>query len=261
MLKLVMKYDLKNCFRRALPLLSVLFISTTLALGLLYFALSLGAGAVTFALLTFFALCMLAMSAVFFVLLAIGVVCFYRSLFTDEGYLMMSIPMKTRRLLNAKLLSVVLYECVILAAGVVALLLSTVLPATLYDAEGFLTVVRAVMSALEASQVTPTVLVLYFLWIFIEFIAQSLILLSSVVIGSIAFIKHRIIGSVGVFLGVNTALSILELILSYIVEATVSDALLLMILPMIFGIALIITACVILYFISHRLMAKSYNII
>jgi len=261
MLTLVMKYDLKNCFRRALSLLGTLFVISAFAMGLLYFALSLFGSVVSIVLTALYFLCVLTMGFMFFLLLSLGAVCYYRTLFTDEGYLSMSIPMKTSRLVNAKILSVLVYECVILLAGVIAFGISSFLPAALYDSEKLLLILRAMVTvATDGIETSSAGVVLLLLGFFSKLIAQSVILLSSVTVGCVTASKHRAIVSLGLFFGVNATLGIAEIIVSYIIEGAVEDSLIALILPLLCELLLTLVACIIIYFISMHLMKKRFNI-
>lgn len=261
MLTLVMKYDLRSCFRRALPHIGSLFVLAVFAMGLLYFSLSLDGSPIEFIFTALYFMCVTAMAALFLFLLCLGAISFYRTLFTGEGYLFMSLPIKSGRLVNAKIMSALIYECAILIIGILALVIASVLPASLYDYDKLVVILRTIVAVfLEGIEVTWITVTLSSLGILTELIAQTVILLSSITVGSLVAERHRVLLSLGVFLGINLSLGVVELIFGYIIRAFVTDPLWAVALPLIFELALIVAICVLIYCIGMRLMSKRFNV-
>ena len=67
MLKTILKYDLQDCFRQSLPLLTGASVLATLGLVLLFFCFNFSSAIVTVTLAALYALCMVAMSIAIFI--------------------------------------------------------------------------------------------------------------------------------------------------------------------------------------------------
>lgn len=129
---------------------------------------------------------------------------FYKNLFTDEGYLTFTLPVKRRDIINSKLLGGVityLATAAVIALDVIITLLIG-LRRTIFTAE-FLENVSEVIKELFKSLGAYTIvylveflvigLMIYFIWI--------MFLYCCITIGSIIVKKAKVIASVGIFYG------------------------------------------------------------
>ena len=267
MLRKLLKYDLRELFRKSLPLLISMGAVSVVCCALLYFTMSFGETESLFgalgATITFFGIGILAITVLGVIIEFTAVMRYYKSLFTDEGYLNMVIPVKTSTLLFAKTLSVVIFGIVGALAWLVSLFISVGLPTILYDIT-YLDDINAVLSLfLELTDGIEVSAVLTIITMLVEFLYFTVAILSAVTVGSVLIRRHKLLGTVIFFFAFSLIKSIIESLISggiilaladsvdysvrYAVETATRTAL---------SLALVAT----LYLINHRVLERKFNI-
>ena len=205
MLSKLLKHEFKATARLILPLYLVLFVFTIVA----RFVLSLDLkGALSifpaFATIAYIAT-ILAIAVVSFVIIVLR---FYKNLMTDEGYLMFTLPVKAKQLINSKLLVSLFWYIASLLLILVSLfgLLFTKEHYGLIGGavERFFTEMRLVFGTSNMILfITETFLVMI-----LGLINNILIIYASIAIGQL-FNGHKILGSIAAYIGISTALQII----------------------------------------------------
>ena len=136
---------------------------------------------------------------------------FYKNLFTDEGYLMFSLPVKTWELVLSKLLVGLLWSAVCTLMFVISFFILSL---------GSFTMMELTQSVSAAytdyySTFGTSLNVLFgelFIFMVISTVASILMIYVSIAIGQL-FNQHRIIASFGAYIGITIALQIISSIL------------------------------------------------
>ncbi len=204
-----------------------------------------------------------------FMATAMGVIRYYRNLFTSEGYLTFTLPVSPAQHIAIKLLSTLVFE---------ALATATILSSGLIIASGdlFTEVMKAAsyLIGLIPSNITPHLalyIVEFVLLCIVTGISNLLIYYSCITIGQLAR-KNRILLAVGVYFIYSTAVQVLTTILTIIsslLSFSVMEAIsewvaahpllfvhLLFCGSLFFALALSAT----LFFVCHRIITRRLNL-
>lgn len=185
---------------------------------------------------------------------------FYKSRFTDEGYLTFTLPVNVHQnLLSSMVNSVIgmiIMFVVIFAAVMMWLFIG------LSALEGFTEALRDVLPRFWESvrevfgEVGLGNTALFLSNVLISGICELVVLMLSVTIGSIAAKKHKVLAAVGVYYGIHVAMSIGSAILSIQVSAIDLGG------RAFFCYTLLITAAIAVagYFLMYWLMDKKLNL-
>lgn len=160
---------------------------------------------------------------------------FYRNFFTDEGYLTFTLPVKRRDLYLAKVLNAVIWDCgAFVVVAIVELFGMLVIPPTslqdmLYGTGQLGTVVGPFnLIAFETIGQALTAiwedvggwLIVYILEILLMLAGAGLfgigLIHMCITFGSVIARKHKLIASIGVYVGVTTVLSIVSEVIFFI---------------------------------------------
>lgn len=205
MLSKLIKHEFKATARLLLPLYLVLFVLTIvdrIALGLnLKGTLGLIPGFATFA----YVISILAIAVVSFVIIILR---FYKNLMTDEGYLMFTLPVNPKQLINAKLLVSFVWNIVsivLILASLFGLLITKERFGLLTD--GFEMIFSELQKQLGTTNTTLFIVEFIALMIF-GLINNILIIYVSIAVGQL-FNGHKILGSFAAYIGINTILQII----------------------------------------------------
>ncbi|MBP3307915.1 MAG: hypothetical protein IJY01_02555 [Clostridia bacterium] len=228
MLRKLLKYDLRELLRQTLPLIISMGAVSVVCCALLYFTMSFGEAENFFGALAttigFFAIGIIAIAVMGVIIEFIAVIRYFKSLFTDEGYLNMVIPVKTSTLLFAKTLAVVIFAIVGGLALVVSLFISVGLPTILYDIT-YLDDIKEVLSlfiqmtdGIEISSVLTVITIL------VEFLYSTVALLSAITVGSVLLRRHKLLGTVIFVFAFSLIKSVLEALISGGIFLVLSDS-------------------------------------
>lgn len=163
----------------------------------------LNAGA--FVLMMFY---VMTISCISFVITLYVAVRFYKNLYTDEGYLMHTLPVTPRQLLLSKLLvsSLWLFVVSLLVLWAVFMILIFALPVMVLDdinlSFSFLMNYGAEYSNALFGMSLPVFIVFFFFYFIISSISNALIIYGSISLGQM-FSKHKVMGSVLCYIGVT----------------------------------------------------------
>lgn len=185
---------------------------------------------------------------------------FYKSRFTDEGYLTFTLPVNVHQNLLSSMVNsaigMVIMFIVIFAAVMLWLFIG-------FSAlEGFTEALRDVLPRFwaefceEFGKVRLSNVVLFLTNALFGGICELVVLMLSVTIGSIAAKKHKVLAAVGVYYGIHVAMSIGSAILSIQVAASDLGG------RAFFCYTLLITAAIAVagYFLMYWLMDKKLNL-
>ncbi len=265
MLGKLLKYDVRELFRSTLPLLISMGSIGVVCAALLYFTMSFSETEGFFgalgATISFFGIGILALLVIAVVFEFISVSRYYKSLFTDEGYLNMVIPVKTSTLLFAKTLSVLIFNAIGVIALALSLFIAVLLPTMLYDMNYVSDVGEIVGFFVDLSMSAEVVL--FFVGAVFELVYSTVAVLSAITVGSAVVRRRKILGSVLFFFAFSLVKSIVESIVGIIVEGlTVTEA-----QPTVYTAATTLTRvllCIafgtVLCLVNYRILNKKFNI-
>jgi hypothetical protein len=217
MLKKLIKYEFKSVSRKLIPL-----ILGTLALAILTSILftvnfrmlgsdseSVASSVFSMVLITLMIFSILAIVASIFVTWFILMQRYYKNFFGDEGYLTFTLPVKTSDHLTAKLISGVVW----MLAGVLTVVVSVLLLVVFGTAENGQIMNTEVLRAISEAFADAldyvgigngiAYIIEVIVLLLIECTAQTMLFYLAITIGSIIAKKHKILASVGVYLGIN----------------------------------------------------------
>lgn len=263
MLKKILKHDSLAILRRLLPLFIV-----QLSAGALLMVLALVRGALLTspgtALLDGIlgALSGLLWMSVFILFVITDLLVYhqyFRSMFTDEGYLTMVIPVSTHRLLLGKLLCGFLWS---LTATVIALLsvLLGLLPTLMQwiPAESLLWLLEGLgTTGTDASG--GWLIPFYILTGAVSLVYQHLLIYCAITLGGCFFKKHKYVGAILFYYIVSMLTEMLTVIptviFAFVVAPLLHEALSLLLIILLFG-----AVAVGLYFLTHRVLHRHFNL-
>lgn len=191
---------------------------------------------------------------------------FYRSKFTDEGYLTFTLPVTIHQILLSSILNLLIWEVIISVVFMLSVVLMFLPMLLLIGQEADLDLMFKTFGDIYSMMGfnADTIAVQIFTWI--SSTAYSLILpIMSITIGSLVAKKHKILAAIGIGYGINMALSFLTGILT--VTTMINEVLLiggdsisvfndLMLVPAIIQLVIAVAG----YFVTHYLMEKHLNL-
>ena len=267
MLKKVMKYDLRASWRICAPLLLASGIVAVVCCALMYFTISLSdlesmiAAMLTvmgFYVIGVVAILILAIVAYFAVFVR-----YYRSMFTDEGYLTMVLPVKTSILFGAKVLSALVMNVIICAAAIASFLLAVAAPMMLSDISEFSQIWRSLSSMLTSIGIGSTesvAIAVSIINVIVSFVEGIIIVMSSITIGSVLIGRYKIVGSIGIYLAVSFVHSLIMTVCESMFYSYAISSLNIFVLSSAIRTVLAVAFSALLYFISLRALKYKLNI-
>ncbi len=161
---------------------------------------------------------LLALYAYYIGSLIILYVRFYRSKFTDEGYLTFTLPASTHKILLASIVNIVIWNAIIYVVLILSLAM-ILLPVFLILPKPDLP-----LKFLELYQTLLGNNILIQILSFIGGLVYSTMLpLVSIVLGSLAAKKHKIIAAIGIGYGIHMAYSLISQLLLFFSAVFVND--------------------------------------
>ncbi len=230
MLGKLIKYDMRALRRVLLPLTLAVPLSALLCTAALRLTIALSsletyevvasivsATSAIFIMLNCFAIIASPMIAILLVM-----VNFYRSLYTDEGYLTFTLPVKTSQILTSKLITAAIWSLVsvivcILSAALIVIFGTTA--DTLVNTEVINTVGK-LCHELIGNVISIPAIVTYIVSMFVSGLYLIVILFLAITVGSIISKKHKVLASIGMYYAFNlitsTVTGVVNLILMLI---------------------------------------------
>ena len=269
MLGKLLRQDMKTMSRFALPMFIASGVVSVVCCAMLYFTLSFAEEADTLwaAMIVvggFYAMGLIAIIAMAAIVSVMTAVRYYKSLFTDEGYLNMVLPVKTSSLFNAKILNTVIWSALSILVASVCCVISVIVPTLIYNKEvldSFFSDLNMIITFFAAlGEVTPLVSALSWVNTFLSLLKSVLVIITAITVGSVIMKKHRVLGSILFYFLINFIESNLLGVFKFIVSIGLS----------VFGdgglatiiFNLVINAAVIvgMYFMSYYILSKKFNI-
>lgn len=224
MLGKLLKYDIKSMWKMMIPLILSVLGTTLLGTVALRIATDYQpSGNDPFSAFFMISLIMLIIMSVF-ALIAFSVITtifilyrYYKNLFTDEGYLTFTLPVTPDQILLSKVINGILWSAVsLLVLGVCAGCM------VVFGAgAGFIDSLRDVMHMLEYTIQTMglsdwTIWITTGVSVVVSLIQSLLLIYLSITIGSVVAKQHKVIASIGLYLGITFGLSIVTTLIRMI---------------------------------------------
>ena len=262
MLSKVFKYDIRSLRNTILTMLVVLLSLGLVGFGVRMWILRTEADGSFFPNLGLYGLWILTMIGIVTVAVAGGILILYRyykSVFTDEGYLTMTLPVGTHALLLGKMFAAFLYALALAVAAGVAYTIAVTIPTVLEMIEqGYLQDFWQYFSGMDILgslwEDVPTA-VFGIVNAFFTAVREFVLLYAAVTFGATAMKKAKLVGVVlFVFLisFVNSILSTLLALLTSMVESMILT----------YSVDILLSAIVILifYYLTYHLLHRNFNI-
>lgn len=252
MLKKLYKYDLKNLSKVLIPLCLSMLGAGVISLGILLLASVIPDGDVLMG------LAILPIILLIFGTIVAGtagslynLVYFYRSFFTDQGYLTFSFPASPKTQLNAKILSGVTYSVLCTLSMVISLVLAFLGFFNFFGGFSFSDVAGGL--PFEPLMIVQIILAAFYL--IITPFSQTIFLYTIITVGSLLFRKHKVGASILLYFGINSVLSTVSGFMELIFMA-IGFTLGSLIFGIVFSIALMIGS----YFLSLYFLSRRFNL-
>ena len=191
---------------------------------------------------------------------------FYKSRFTDEGYLTFTLPVKTEHIFLSSALHILIWEiiCVIVVLTSALIIIFTGIPISEIGYKEFAYAMSTFFSELGIL-FDSKVFQIYMIVLPIAMIASGVLLpMSCVVIGSAIAKKHKILATIGIYYGCSTVTSIISGMISaittiMIIQSAADPAILEMITPLLTSIIPLLMG-IAGYFLSIHLLKNKLNL-
>lgn len=216
-----------------------------------------------------------ALAALSFCVMLITAIRFYKNLFTDEGYLMFTLPVKTSDLLLSKALAAILWRLISDIFIILSIMgIASVGIAYLSDTsivqffEEFSDIFREIFSAMQESLTIP--IPLFFLWLFLigiaSLISSTFFIYTCICLGQL-WSKHKIGGAILAYFGLRFVFRLFRQIFSlplsnlyssyYDMENITAGT---WVLVMFVTLLILCGLCAALYCTCHYIMSKKLNL-
>lgn len=188
---------------------------------------------------------------------------FYKSRFTDEGYLTFTLPVTAHENLLSSLANSAI--CVVLACVTILVCLAGMLVFGFSGVEAFRTAFQDDFTSLfrmigDALGKEPALVVLMALNLVFGLVCELVVLMLSVTIGSVIAKKHKIIAAVAVCYGIHLGLSIVDSALMVGQGVAALEGANMGVTFFASSAALSLAIAVGGYFLTHRLISKRLNL-
>lgn len=180
---------------------------------------------------------------------------FYKSKFTDEGYLTFTLPVSSRQIFLASFANIAIWTLIIsvvmfLSIGI--MIVGGLSGADIDLGEGF----RSMGDAFAQLQLDePKYIILSILNAVFSYAASIVVAMTCITVGSVLAKKHKILAAIGIYYGYSLVYSILSAILT-VSSAIDSDMDSLMLLQLVVPLAATVGG----FFLSTYLMQKKLNL-
>ena len=214
MLKRLIKYDMKSIAKVAVPMFVISALVSLVCCAVLYYTFSFAeeinslfnAIMMTGGLYLIGVLTIIAM----FVIVGITVISrYYKSIFTDEGYLYMVIPVTKRSFLNSKIISSAIWFALSATVAWICIFISLLLPTLLYETSLVIEVLNLIKEGLGIDQSNITLVITAALVSLLDsavgLIKDVTVLICAITIGATMFKRFKIVASIVVYLIIGFA--------------------------------------------------------
>ena len=270
MLTKMIKHDMRAMSKVAVPMFIASGIISVICCAMLYFTLSffenadnlIAASALVGGFYVLGIMAIVVMSSIVYVM---AIVRYYKSLFTDEGYLNMVLPMSTSTVLNAKILSTLIWSLISTAVIALVMFISVVLPTLLYNIE-ILTDTAEIFKYFMGLFIEPdhasSLTVFQSTNAAVKFVESTILTLTAINIGVTVMKKRRVLGAVLFYFAVNfvreNIISGFELIVDAVLVSGAGSVG--VVISSIFSIVMSLALIVAGYLVSRYILTKKFNI-
>ena len=272
MLKKMLKHDMRAMWRTAMPLLLVSGIVSAVCCGMLYFTLNFSESSdeSLIGILTlvgsFYVMGLIAVIVLPTIISVFVLVRYYKSLFTDEGYLTMVLPMSSTTLINEKILFTLIWWVITCGAIVVGVGVSAVLPITLYSKEiltGIIESFKFIFGSLLKPSVGLAASILNGILIALRLLESAMLTTAAITVGATVVRKRRLLGAFLFYFGVTflreNVVTVFEAIIDIVLVAGTNTDLG-VILALVFGLVISSAITVAAYLVMKNIFTKKFNI-
>lgn len=266
MLKKILKYDMREMLRRSSPLYILSGAFALLCCGLLFFVRAFeevgeyAIGVNTAMSVYLFGL--MGIAALMAISLYQAITRYYRSLFSDEGYLNMLIPTDMSVIVFGKLISTYIWSLLSILTSAVSTAFAIAVPNLLYDPQGFIAFIETVFDfiGIGTNGHAITCIVFGIIHGAVGLLELITVIFLSITLGRLLFRRRRLIGSVIAYLCLTTAKSFVIGIGESILLMTLKDSHLLILIDIILALAVTAGSAVLAYFANLWLMKNKINL-
>lgn len=197
---------------------------------------------------------------------------FYKSMYTDEGYLTHTLPVTSHQLLWSKIIPIVIWNIIAIIGIFISLVIFGGMAVLFLNpdkevGEIVLRSIEEIIHVFGVDKLLPFGGSLLALWA-TGSISGAMMLVASITIGQLVG-KHKVLGAIGAYFAINTVVQILSLIcmMPYMInimgtmEYAASDNVFEILIPVYFlmsGVCVLLS--VVLYFISEMIIRKKLNL-
>ncbi len=251
---------------RSVPLFIASAATALICCALLYFSLSFSSDYFNFAILAvsgLYAVGIIAIVALFVVNYFFALARYYKSFFTDEGYLNMVIPAETSLIIFEKLVAVLIWMFSSVLVMLLSFLLAVAVPFLLYDPNGFFGFIDLLLApGMLFAGAGAAELAVSIIYAVVTLVESITLMFLSITVGSMLMKNHKIVGSVLFYFAISFVQGIVtggfEIAIIAITKNTPSGPLTL--LGSILTIAVSAAVSAVLYFVNLGLMKNKFNI-
>jgi hypothetical protein len=265
MLSKLLGYDLRTQAKSAVPMFVSSAIISVVCCALLYFSMSF-TEAENFFVGATFAMGLFAMG-----ILAIAVICvgsifvsigrYYKSLFTDEGYLTMVIPVKTSTLLCAKVLASFINCTASLLVFFASIFIAVIMPVILFDPSYFAQIFDVAGFLFNTIGIPENALgfTLQVIYAVANLVCSVNILLTAITVGSTVMTKHKIFGSIIFFYVIAFIEGLIESVASIVLVA-ISQDVIMAVINTVIRIFIVLSFGALMYAVNLYVLKNKFNI-
>lgn len=271
MLGKLLKYDMRAISRTVLPMFAASGIISVICCAALYFTYGYSeeADSIMGALLVtsgFYTLGVIAIGVLWLITAFVCISRYYKSLFTDEGYLNMVLPIETKTLFSAKLSVTFIWIAISTVATGACVFIAVYLPTVLYDSEMISQAVENIKLILgiggELSAVMRAAIITAAVSRVFSFVCSVFVVISAVTVGALLLKKRKLIGAMMLYLLINLLCESVINLLSITVSGILGDDLfeVAQLVSSVLEIVIYVAVCICSYFVNLRVLSKRFNI-
>ncbi|MBQ8187121.1 MAG: hypothetical protein IJ037_09680 [Clostridia bacterium] len=211
MLRKLFRYDFKAIARTQVPALFALLCITVIGClnaGVLCVSASHDAGLLAMLSASGFVLTVTTFAGIIMVMSLLIYVRFYKSMVTAEAYTTFTLPAKPSQILTAKFLSAIVWNAVIMAAYIAAVLLLALTMAACIDSTGFAEVTDEIRKIGRTLGINGGTVILFVLSAAISSASQILQIFTAILTGASLVRRHKALAAVGMIFVINFAVNL-----------------------------------------------------
>ena len=272
MLKSLLYYDFRGLRRVGLILLILLGVVSVSAMGVTLLLTSIETSATLGFLYSFLSLLdfglYIAPLLIFGVAFIFCIYRFYATVFTDEGYLTLMLPLKRSTLLFGKMLSAVLFMVGMLLLTVASYLISVGIPLLILSGGTVIEIfelIRILVIGMPSAPIETLIIIVFCLDLLVQGLSAIVLGHTAVIIGGVLLKKHKLLGAILFAIVIYYVREFVDLILALVVAllfygdtASYSNeyALLTTLLSLLLSVGVVTVG----YVIAHKIFTKKLEL-